>query len=335
MSAPRLLFRVAAGPRLGFGHLVRCRSLARAAGVVARVSVRGTARTRQRAATLGVTVLSGGVDLLDRERPAVLIVDDPSAPAATTWLRAARRRGVPVASLHDLGLARIASDLPIDGSVGGGRRAGPALAGPHAAVLDPALRRWRERRRRRRGLRVLVALGGGVRARRLVPVLAATLRASHPDVEVSVARGFAAARPSRSAAFRVVSAPDGLGAILAAATVAVVGGGVTAYEACALGVPAVAGAVVPARRRAVRGLARAGAALDGGALATPADARRVGRLAARLLADPTHQDRLRHAARRLVDGRGVWRVAAAIRRLADRRSARGPWCHAGRLAHAD
>jgi len=45
-SGMTVVFRVAAGPRLGFGHLVRCRSLARALGVTPRVWLRGSAATR-------------------------------------------------------------------------------------------------------------------------------------------------------------------------------------------------------------------------------------------------------------------------------------------------
>jgi len=41
---PRILLRVAAGPRLGFGHLVRARTLTRALDADVRISVRGTAR---------------------------------------------------------------------------------------------------------------------------------------------------------------------------------------------------------------------------------------------------------------------------------------------------
>ena len=37
----RILFRAPAGPRRGFGHLVRCRSLARALGVRPLIALRG------------------------------------------------------------------------------------------------------------------------------------------------------------------------------------------------------------------------------------------------------------------------------------------------------
>jgi hypothetical protein len=58
ISPLRVLFHAAAGPRLGFGHLVRCRSLARALGVDARVSIRGSAATRVAAALAGWQVLA-------------------------------------------------------------------------------------------------------------------------------------------------------------------------------------------------------------------------------------------------------------------------------------
>ena len=77
-----VVFRIAAGPRLGFGHLIRCRAIARALGVMPRVSIRGTAATRRAGAALGLRVLDGGPGLLDRETPQVLVVDDPSAKAA-------------------------------------------------------------------------------------------------------------------------------------------------------------------------------------------------------------------------------------------------------------
>ena len=56
-SGMTVVFQAAAGPRLGFGHLVRCRSLARALGLTPRVWVRGSAATRAAARALGCEVL--------------------------------------------------------------------------------------------------------------------------------------------------------------------------------------------------------------------------------------------------------------------------------------
>ena len=134
-----VVFRIAAGPRLGFGHLIRCRAIARALGVMPRVSIRGTAATRRAGAALGLRVIDGGPGLLDREMPQILVVDDPSAPAARPWVSAARRRGIPVATIHDGGLARVDADLVIDGITGiGGRPGLGAEAAGCVAAIPPS-----------------------------------------------------------------------------------------------------------------------------------------------------------------------------------------------------
>src|SRR5690349_3330875 len=101
-AALHVLFRVAAGPQVGFGHLARSRSLARALGVPPRVSIRGSLRTKATAATLGWDV----VDLSSSEELAglnadLIVVDDPLRSEADKWVGKARRIGVPVASVHD------------------------------------------------------------------------------------------------------------------------------------------------------------------------------------------------------------------------------------------
>jgi len=314
-----VLFRVAAGPRIGFGHLVRCRSLARALGVAPRVSIRGSAATRRTAAALGWQVAEVGPRRLGGERPAVLVVDDPSAAAAAPWVRAARRLAIPVASLHDVGQAPVASQLSIDGSVGRTAACGTmaALRGPRFAVLDPAVAAARRRRPRTTPPSVLIALGGGAHARRGLPPLIRALVAAVPQLEVRIAAGFTVAAKRCLPAGRLVAAPAGLAPELARATVAIVAGGVTAYEACAVGVPAVVAAVVPAQQATVAALARAGAIVAGGTFRSAADARRLAGATARLLADATRRRALARRGRRLVDGRGAARVANALRRVAD------------------
>ena len=318
--AMTVVFRVAAGPRIGFGHLVRCRSLARALGVEPRVSIRGTAATRRRAAQLGWCVLGSRRLDLGTWKASVLVVDDPSQGAASAWVATAHRLRVPVMSIHDVGVAPVPAQISIDGSVGRTADCGTmrALRGPRFAVLDPAVVRHRRAARHlTQRPRVLVALGGGFHALRAVVPLVATLVHAHPGVEVRVAAGFATTRRPLVTGCRVVSAPGGLAGELAQATVAVVAGGVTLYEACALGVPVVATAVAPSQRPTVAAMTRAGAAWSGGSLRNARDARRLARATAALLADATARRALGRRGRQLVDGRGVWRVAAAVRRLAD------------------
>ncbi len=329
-----VVFRVAAGPRLGFGHLVRCRAIARALGLEPRVSLRGTAATCRAAVALGVRLVPGGLQLLDREAPTVLVVDDPNRAAASRWLRAARRRGLPVVTIHDAGLARLDGDLVIDGSVGSEpaavrpatsvstARASAGLFGPRFAVVDPRLAARAATRRPTPG-RILVAVGGGAHVFAQVPALVAELARQAPGAEIRVAPGFTGRRVRPLLPAGQWIAPGRLASALADAQLAVVAGGITAYEACALGVPVVAVSVVAAQQPTVRALARRHAAVDGGPLGRVGAERRVAGHVARLLAAPAAQRRLAIAGRRLVDGRGAARVAAAIRALSRQGAARG------------
>jgi spore coat polysaccharide biosynthesis predicted glycosyltransferase SpsG len=106
------------------------------------------------------------------------------------------------------------------------------------------------------------------------------------------------------------------------ATVAILAGGVTLYEACAIGVPAIAVALSRHQHLTVRGIARAGAAIEaGGAYGRyvvagfSRPAAKIARLTERLLDDAAARRRIRAAGRRLVDGNGAFRVADRIRRL--------------------
>jgi hypothetical protein len=303
-SRLRLLFRMAAGPRIGFGHLVRCRSLAHALGIEPTASVRGTPRTRLIARSRGWALVEGaGVAALRRPEHELLLLDDPSSRHAAIWVRRAHQLAIPVASVHDLGLGHVASDLRLDAS-----------ADP---ILDPSVYAVRQRTRRPVPFRVLIALGGGTHVCGLAARLADAIAARVPNVQVHAARGFTTdGHTMPLARGRWIGAADGLADELSAASVVVTAGGVTLFEACALGVPAVALAVTPAQRPTVRIATRAGAAIDVGA--PPVDAAAIARVAtaaASLLTDADACERMSAAGRRLVDGRGVFRAAEQLRHL--------------------
>ena len=314
----RVLFRAAAGPRRGFGHLVRCRSLARALGVRPAVSVRGPRQAAQVAQRLGCEVVSAPARrLLAARRPHVLIVDDPVPGEAARWIRAAREAGIAVASVHDLGLGCHDADLLIDGSITTTLpAAGPRTAiGPAFAVVDPGLAVRTHPPHERRG--ILISLGGGPRAATACAIAAEIARRA-PDVQVRVVGGFVSRRPPVPPPPKNVvwvGASSNLAGELRRAEVAVVGGGVSLYEACALGTPAVAVAVVEGQRPTVSSFVSRGAALGGAAL--PVRPGTVAEDALRLLRSGALRRTVAGAARRLVDGRGASRAARAILQLVE------------------
>lgn len=330
----RVLFRVAAGPRVGFGHLVRAVSLANALGVQPVVSVRGSRGSEETARRLGARVLKPGppLQVLLEARPGVLVVDDRVANATRAWRRAARTIGIPIVSIHDLGLGLGDADLFVDGSLGAesrwasesvGRQSVPALLGPRYAILNHRCVTAAGSPRAHTASDVLIALGGGPRSRAPRRLASAILR-RRPDVRVSVAGGFVA--PQRRVDTPRIHwvTPAALCTCLASATVAIVGGGVTLYETAAIGVPTVAVAVVLSQRPTVRAFAAAGATIDGGELPGPAASRGVvNGIAERvlcLLDDAEKQRRLSRTARTLIDGGGASRVATAIHQLVVSRS---------------
>ncbi|MEW6320979.1 MAG: hypothetical protein AB1635_07810, partial [Acidobacteriota bacterium] len=254
--------------------------------------------------------------------PDVLVIDDPSAAAARPWCAAARRAGARTASVHDLGLAWGDADLIIDGTVVFADHATERrLLGPRFMPLDPEVHRHALRRRPRGpgAPRVLVAFGGGPRLARAAAVARAIARRV-PGCDIRIAGGFVPPRRSRGDVRWLPPLPT-LAAELARADIAVVAGGVSLYEAWALGTPAVASPVtgVSAQRRTVRAGAARGLVVDGGPLDDPGAARRIARQVERLLAGRNAAESMAGRARRVVDGRGAWRVARRLRQLARKR----------------
>ncbi len=231
--------------------------------------------------------------------------------------------GHAVASIHDRGIAPLASDLAIDGSIcPGSVPAARLLAGPSYALLDPSIAARQARSRVKN--RVLVTLGGGPRAR-LARMIAAHVVEQQPAAEVRLAGGWTARTDRHGLPARAVwlSSSASLQRELRTCEVAVVAGGMTLYEAAAVGTPAVALSVVPAQRPAVRAFSRVGATLDGGLAggATPTAVRRSARhvagLVTRLLCSAPLRTRIASKGPRLVDGRGAARVASALVALAN------------------
>jgi spore coat polysaccharide biosynthesis predicted glycosyltransferase SpsG len=315
----RILFRAAAGPRRGYGHLVRCRSLARALGVRPLVAVRGGRRVTETAVSLGCDVVRGNASfVLSRVMPDVLIVDDPIAADARRWMRAARRVGALVVSIHDLGLGCLDADLVIDGSVTKNARArhGLTLAGPKYAVLDPAVAGpvlSDGPHNERDPHAVLVALGGGPRAE-LAHDIAEAIVEANPRARVRIAGGFEGISREEAARIAWIGPAQGLHEEMVRASVAVVGGGLSLYEACAHGAAAVGVPVVEAQRPTVAAFVKRGAAR--GLPRGRVTAKSVAAECTELLTDEAMRRQTARMGQRLIDGRGAFRAAAAVTRLA-------------------
>jgi spore coat polysaccharide biosynthesis predicted glycosyltransferase SpsG len=322
IGRPYALFRVAAGPRLGFGHLRRATVLAGTLGATCALSVRGAAAVRghwRPAPSQAVTALRS-------LQPRLLVIDDPHEGRARPWLRAARELGIPCASLHDIGLAPLASDLAVDGSLGTRRTSWPAravLQGPAFAVIGLGAIRRASAVRTSHRLRVVVSLGGGRHPRHVVAITRA-LRMALPDATLVVPAGLhgEAVRQAGVTGLHLVDAPDGLGPVLAGADLAVLGGGVSLYEAAALGIPTVTVPVVPAQEPTVRAFVRRGLAVT---VPRPRDVVHLGQLVARrvrlLAQDAQALRRMRARGPAIIDGRGAERVAQAFRQLVEARHA--------------
>jgi len=268
-----------------------------------------------------VRMARGGVGTIDTIRPDLLVLDTPVAADGQRWVRAARRRGLAVASIHDRGIAPLASDLAIDGSVaarGAIKGARRTLVGPRFMVIDPRVASGPAVSVD--AFLVVITLGGGPRVG-LAQALAEQIVRLTPRARVVVAAGFVAggkAPLEATSSIQWLGPRDSLVEVLSQAAVAVVAGGVTLYEAAALGVPTVAVPIVAAQRPTIRAFARAGATVAPHATG-PLDAGAIAAAVSRLMVDRPRARRIAARARRLVDGGGLDRVTRALDALAGAR----------------
>jgi len=304
----RTLFRLAAGARLGFGHLVRGRALARALDITQpHVSLRGSDVAQDTAERFGFRLVEEPArDAIKATRAEVLIIDDPSRVAALRWRRAAAALRVPVVSIHDLGKAFCDADLAIDGSiVAPSSKPRGLVAGPDHAILDPSVVAAREQMRDPNS--ILIALGGGPRLTIAIEI-ARALRSSRPELRVRIAAGFAGTDHQIRSGILCLGPRDGLAQELARCAVAITGGGVSLYEAAALDTPVVAWPVVKAQHTTVTAFHRRGMAI-----AVLPGPNRITRAVDAVHLQLTDISRRRTSA--TIDGLGARRVADAIHAL--------------------
>jgi spore coat polysaccharide biosynthesis predicted glycosyltransferase SpsG len=295
---------------------MRARALAQCLGMNVSMSVRGGQAAKAAAGAVGP--VANDIDAL--KGIDLLVVDDPSPADGRGWIARARRAGICSVSVHD-GSWTHDADIVVCGALGAERPRTPAraLVGARFYLLDDRLadmRRLRTKARRRLAPHVVIALGGGQHVRRMAQRLVDAIVGECPGARIYVAAGFSRTerQPLRDA--RWMTSRADLMRALVVADVAVVAGGVTLYEVCALGVPAVGLAVVPEQLAAIRRFSREGAALDAGDASTdPGAIDAAARGVARLIGSAALRRSSSARARALVDGRGTRRVARHVQAL--------------------
>ncbi len=332
----QILFRADAGAGIGSGHLMRCLGLAQFLCDEGAGCTLLTARPAEGA----VERWHGeGVEVLELREGRGSLEDAAATLAAAaasavqwivadgyefdlSWQRAVKEGGTKLLCFDDLGGAAFAADLVVNQNPGaqdlsydmeGGGR---VLAGPDYVMLRREFRRLK-REESSDALHLLVTFGGydrdnlafaamGELARLDTPFTATVICSADAD-GLAEAQAFAASHPDR---FRVL-APADMAPLIAAADLALCAGGTTMLELTACGVPMVMVTVADNQEPGAAALDRAGCARLAGQApaALPAAAREIGRL----LDDAAARAEMSRLGNKLIDGRGVERVAAALR----------------------
>jgi len=332
-----LWVRTVAGPAIGFGHLRRTLTLAR----MLRPSVTSLflldaddqgSQEQVRRDRFGLRVFRPGMPWPDHASPSAILIDTRQAQGLKWLMAEARRRAIPVVSLHDLGLMPLASDLAIDGSIrpfaGCDSPEGTNYCGGLSyLVLDPAYAAWRRRakRIRREVGRIIINLGGGDSRRYFRKVLEG-LRRTGLRLDVVGVPGFSRWGQEKLAQecwqplrFRWASQGESIAELAWRADLAITAGGLAAYEALSVGTPLCALSYDRWQRMTVQALAESGFCLDlgHGKTLTPS---RLSFSCSQLAGDQELRRRLALRGRRAVDGLGAQRVCRRLRSILMKRT---------------
>jgi UDP-2,4-diacetamido-2,4,6-trideoxy-beta-L-altropyranose hydrolase len=318
----RALLAPACGHGVGLGHLERMLALADALkpeGSVSLILPSGDSMLRRRVEDRGHEVVeapgttaSRVESVVDAAPPVDVIVLD--GYVFDVALQARLRDVAPLIVVDDLGLPA-ACDLAVNPSPGGERLrptgANTFMGGAAYALLRLAFLEARERvMRGGRGARTVVVSTGATDLEGISERVSGELLERDASVQVVrvVGPDVRGMHGSDQPRLDVLVAPTSLADALARATVYVGAAGTTAVQAACVGTPSVINDAVANQSAQAVALARAGCAVvvDSDDLAVEC---------LRLLDDAGRRDAMANQGRALVDGRGAWRVADAVRHL--------------------
>ena len=337
ISKQPLWIRTAAGPAIGFGHVRRSITLGRLLSDVflpVFLADPWDEWTRAQASAQNWRSVPFDCESLWKlePAPAALIIDTRETRGLIQMLAESRRRGIPVISIHDLGLNPLPSDLVVDGSALPVAYDVPSPQtefryGTSYMVLDPSFAAFHNRKKhlRKRVSRVVVNLGGGD-SKEYYPRVLRGLRSWNRSLEVTGIPGFTDWGQSHlrrldwsPLRFRWAPRGEPVHSLLFDADIAITAGGLSAFEAICVGTPLIAVAFDELQQVTLTALAAANACFDLGLVASLEPEKLAESLTA-LETDFSLRRRLSESGRQVVDGRGAERVAALIRRLVHDRS---------------
>jgi spore coat polysaccharide biosynthesis predicted glycosyltransferase SpsG len=323
-----LWIRTAASPQMGFGHLRRTLVIAEALrDCCAPVFILDAEDvwSRGHLQDQNWDCFSCGVEEAweSLPDPAAILIDTRLSHGLNGLISSARHRGIPVISIHDLGLNMLPSDKVIDGSIVPLDRAIASpetkyFSGAEYMVLDPIYRilSLQDKPNREEIQSVYVNLGGGNSGQFYWKVLKG-LKLWGREVEVVGVPGFVSwgqevLAKSDWSPLRFRWESHNVERSLFQADLAITAGGISAYEALCTGTPLLALSYDRLQKTTVRRLNRLGACVDLG-LGDELLPDRLAGILSRMEADCAMRKELSRRGRGLVDGQGAERVAQIIR----------------------
>ncbi len=346
--SPALLIRADADPTMGTGHVMRCLALAQAWADRGGRAVFATRLTMP--VPLRQRIESEGFEVQPIEAAAAS-PQDAAASVATArslsahWIvvdgyafgppyqRTLRDAGFRVLAVDDYGQVRAhCADVILDQNLGTSERRYADCADHCALLLGPQyamlrkefwlLRGW-ERQVPQHAQRVLVTLGGSDPDNVTTLVVRAIAQLNLNGLETAVVVGAAnphrarieAAARSCASPVRLVERVQDMTELMRWADVAVSAGGTTCWELAFLGLPNLMLVLAENQRPIAEALHQAGVGVNLGWFAA-CSAEQIAETLRSLIDDPQRRCAMSRAGRRLVDGRGAFRVTERLSSVA-------------------
>jgi UDP-2,4-diacetamido-2,4,6-trideoxy-beta-L-altropyranose hydrolase len=258
--------------------------------------------------------------------PSVVLIDTRLCDGLDLLIATARNRGIPIISIHDLGLNPLPSDIVIDGSLVADSFKhdfspdAEIFRGADYTILDPVFQQLHQKRRRiRKKIRsVVINLGGGDSRKFFFSILEG-LKLWAQDVEAIGFKGFVPWGQEclermdwHPLHFRWENASPGQ--FLFNADLAITAGGLSGYEALCAGTPLLALSYDSLQQTTIDAMAAAGACISLG----PGDVLDPIQLAESLSSIDGDNDlraRLSFNGKKIIDGLGIERVSSIVRNM--------------------